>query len=577
MKRQVWSLVLVTALFAGSLSPDMASAKKKQPSLAKSKVSLSFYGNTASAKVKVKNIAKNAKVTISQPKKTKKLLKISFRKKTKQIVVKGKRGAKNTNVTVLICQGKKKYKKKLKISCSYIKKTPAATKTPVATKMPAVTAPVQTSTPTAVPTASPTVTPTPEPVATPHADRKAIPEPSAGEKAACPTYKASYTGDSEKPLKDVYQKYFKVGAALNGSSLSTMALNHQGMTGVLLKHFNSTVLSNLMKPECLLDKEATQNSSDGMPVCRYDTCDPALQFCMDNGIEMRGHTLVWHNQVPEWFFYEDYDTTKSLADADTVDARMESYIGQVIKHCQKYFPGVIYCWDVVNECVCVDKNSYIVTSSGWKLRAATKKDNDFTHNEAKKNLWYAAMGEAYVANAFRYARKYADPDVKLFYNDYNVYQTEKMENIYKMVMELKEKGLIDGIGLQPTVGLQSPSLDSDKEGSFKTCLKKYGQTGLEIQVTELSFDIPLIADWMYIPSDEQLQAQADRYEEMMRLLLKMDTDNGGPCNITSVTVFGICDDYPLYENNHQNKYLWDTDCVPKASFYSFLKPGLELQ
>ena len=114
MKKQVWSLVLVTALLAGSLSPDMASAKKKQPSLAKSKVSLSFYGNTASAKVKVKNIAKNAKVTISQPKKTKKLLKISFRKKTKQIVVKGKRGAKNTNVTVLICQGKKKYKKKLK-------------------------------------------------------------------------------------------------------------------------------------------------------------------------------------------------------------------------------------------------------------------------------------------------------------------------------------------------------------------------------------------------------------------------------------------------------------------------------
>ena len=78
MKKQVWSLVLVTALLAGSLSPDMASAKKKQPSLAKSKVSLSFYGNTASAKVKVKNIAKNAKVTISQPKKTKKLLRLPF-------------------------------------------------------------------------------------------------------------------------------------------------------------------------------------------------------------------------------------------------------------------------------------------------------------------------------------------------------------------------------------------------------------------------------------------------------------------------------------------------------------------
>lgn len=56
-----------------------------------------------------------------------------------------------------------------------------------------------------------------------------------------------------------------------------------------------------------------------------------------------------------------------------------------------------------------------------------------------------------------------------------------MENIYKMVTEMKEKGLIDGIGLQPTVGLQSPSLDSDKEGSFKTCLKNMGRQGLRFR------------------------------------------------------------------------------------------------
>ena len=90
---------------------------------------------------------------------------------------------------------------------------------------------------------------------------------------------------------------------------------------------------------------------------------------------------------------------------DTVDARMESYIGQVMKHCQKYFPGVIYCWDVVNECVCVDKNSYIVTSGGWKLRAATKKDNDFTHNEAKKNLWYATMGRSLCGKCISLCQK----------------------------------------------------------------------------------------------------------------------------------------------------------------------------
>ena len=64
--------------------------------------------------------------------------------------------------------------------------------------------------------------------------------------------------------------------------------------------------------------------------------------------------------------------------------------------------------------------------------------------------------------------------------------------------------------------------------------------------------------------------------EFMQLLVDEDSDNGGPCNITSVTVFGICDDYPLYTDNHQNLYLWDKNCVPKPCFYSYIKPGLDL-
>lgn len=364
-----------------------------------------------------------------------------------------------------------------------------------------------------------------------------------------------------------------VGAALNGTSLSTMALNHKGMAGILKKHFNSTVLSNLMKPEHLLDEQATKNSTDGMPVCKFDTCDSALKFCQENGIKMRGHTLLWHNQTPEWFFHVDYDVNKDLVDAATMEARMESYIRQVITHCQAGFPGVIYTWDVVNECICVDDNSYVVTSGGWKLRSQTKSDNDFAHDGYVPNYWYATMGESYVEKAFMYARKYADPGVTLVYNDYNVFMTEKMENIYKMVEELKSKGLIDGIGLQPTVGMRWPELNSDNEGSFKTCLETYAKLGVELQVTELGFKLTIDPEDI---DEEALQKQADRYQEFMQLLVDEDSDNGGPCNITSVTVFGICDDYPLYTDNHQNLYLWDKNCVPKPCFYSYIKPGLDL-
>ncbi len=282
------------------------------------------------------------------------------------------------------------------------------------------------------------------------------------------------------PAKDVYQDYFLVGAAINGSSLDTMALHHEGMTKILKENFNSTTLSNLMKPDYLLDQKASQKSKDGMPVCSFDTCDPALEFCQENDIKMRGHPLVWHTQTTAWFFYDDYDESQQMVDKATMTKRLESYIKQVITHCQKKYPGVVYAWDVVNECVSTDEGGFVKTKGGWKLRGKTKKDNDFSHEEAKVNMWYATMGETYVEKAFTFARKYAKKDVKLFYNDYNPFQVEKMDSIYKMCKQLKKKGILDGIGLQPTVGLTWPEINSDNEGSFKNCLRKYAKLDLEI-------------------------------------------------------------------------------------------------
>lgn len=351
-------------------------------------------------------------------------------------------------------------------------------------------------------------------------------------------------------LKDVYADYFLVGAAINGYSVETAAINHPGMAAILKKHFNSTTLSNLMKPQYLLDYEATKASKDGMPVCKFDSCIPALQFCKENCIKMRGHVLVWHNQTPEWFFHKDYDVSKPLVDAATMERRLESYIKQVMEFCQKNYPGVVYCWDVVNEAI----------------------EDDGTWRENNNN-WYTIMKESYVEKAFIYARKYAEKDVALFYNDYNVFLPAKREAIYNLAKKLKEKGLIDGLGLQPTVGLDFPELDSDAtDSSFKKTLEMYAKLGLQIHITELNFEIKGDESNR---TPENLKKQADRYYEMMKLLLKEDTDNGGPCNITCVTVFGICDDYPLYNNFKQCLYLWDKNCNPKPCFYSFLQAGLD--
>lgn len=541
-------LVLATEAVAGAQMTALA-ASTPNPCLAKTKITVTA-GKTVS--VQAKNVSSGMKVTVKQNAASKKCVKAQWKSRKKKLFLTGKKLSASSKqggckVKLVFTKKKKSYTSVLTVTVKN-KKQPAVTVTP----HPSATA-TASATAVASASASPTQEPTPRPTPT-----------------LVPTPRPTYDVDSLS-VKEVYKDYFLVGAAINGKDEPTMALHHKDMANILKKHFNSTTLSNLMKPEHTLDKAASKASADGMPVCRFDTCDEALQFCMDNGIKMRGHTLIWHNQTPKWFFYEGYDEEKKLVDAATMEKRMDSYIRQVMTHCQEKYPGVVYCWDVVNECVCVDKDSYVVTSGGWKLRATTLEDNDFTHDTPISNYWYAAMGETYVEKAFALARKYADKEVKLFYNDYNVFQTEKMENIYMMAEELKAKGLIDGIGLQPTVLMNWPKLDSPDEGSFRVCLETYAKLGLELQVTELNFKMD------GEESDFKLEKQSDRYEEFMRLLLEEDSDNGGPCNITSVTVFGICDDYPLYGNDFkQNLYLWDKFCDPKPCLHGFLRPGMEL-
>lgn len=548
-KAAFFAAVMVFSLAAETVNGARAvsAAAYKKPGLAKKQVSVSVGKEIT---VAAKNVTSATKVTVKQGAASKKKVKVSWKAKKKRLFLTGKKKGK-CQVKVVFTKKKKKNTALLNVTVKPKNKTPEKTPQATAKTDPDATPGGQ---PTNSPVPSPTMAGTPTPRPTP---------------TLVPTPKPTYDIDAVS-VKDVYKDYFLVGAAINGKDELTMSLHHEGMTQILKKHFNSTTLSNLMKPEHTLDEAASKASADGMPVCKFDTCDEALKFCMQNGIKMRGHTLIWHNQTPMWFFYEDYDINKKPVDAATMEKRMESYIKQMITYCQDNYPGVIYCWDVVNECVCVDKNSYVVTSGGWKLRATTLEDNDFTHDTPISNYWYATMGEKYVEKAFAFARKYADKDVKLFYNDYNVFVTEKMENICMMAEELKAKGLIDGIGLQPTVLMSWPQLDSTNKGSFRVCLETYAELGLELQVTELSFKI----DGDVTP--QKLEKQSDRYEEFMRLLLEEDSDNGGPCNITSVTVFGICDDYPLYEDFKQNLYLWDTFCDPKLCLHGFLRPGMQL-
>lgn len=360
---------------------------------------------------------------------------------------------------------------------------------------------------------------------------------------------------SGTPLKEVYKDHFKIGVGLYGSSIQTDSLNHGAIAEIIKYHFNSTTYTNLMKPGYLLDQVGSirnYQAGNPEPAVKFDSVIKGLQFCRDNNLQMRGHVLVWHAQTPDWFFREGYLPNGAYVDRETMLFRLESYIRQVLEFTQREYPGVIYAWDVVNEAVEIVPGHY-ETQTGFNIR--TK------HGDNEDNLWYKIVGVDYVEKAFEYARKYAADDVKLFYNDYNTFQGAKREAIYRLASYLKSKGLIDGIGMQSYIGLDYPGLSSGSD-SYKTALMRFGELGLEIHVTELSIDAGG-------SSLEQYERQAARYGEVFRILSEVDDVYA---NITSVTVFGLMDNYILYTNDTQTNRLFDGQLQPKPAFYQVIQP-----
>ncbi len=356
--------------------------------------------------------------------------------------------------------------------------TPEATLTPAAT-------------PTPEPTPTEAATPTPEPTPTEIPPEWIVENMNIGPAVALPS------------LKDVYSDYFKIGVGLTGYAADVVMVRSEAMSEVVKHHFNSTTLTNLMKPSYLLNQAGSIENSkngDGMPAVKFDPCIEALTFTSEN------------------------------------------------------YPGVIYCWDVVNEAVEPAVGSH-ETETGYFIR---------TKNGEEENLWYKVVGADYVEKAFEYARKYAPSDVKLFYNDYNTFQPVKNEKICLLLKDLAEKGLVDGVGMQSYIGRDDPDIKG-RTGSVQRAIENFAELGLEIQITELTINVAIEK-----PDERTLLAQAMRYQEMLELLTEMDTAGGGKANITSVTFFGLMDEYMLYPDNKEYSRLFDGELQPKEALFRIL-------
>ena len=332
-----------------------------------------------------------------------------------------------------------------------------------------------------------------------------------------------------------------------GAPLSFNQLKDENYLALVKQHFNSLTTTNEMKAYSLLDERASKSAADGMPVMNYWAADQMVGWAQENGIGVRGHVLVWDAYMCDWFFHEDYDTAKPYADPETIKARTEYYITEVVTHFEETVPGVVYCWDVVNEAVGDSAGEY----------AADDPRHLRTLRSGADNLFQKYMGDDYVELSFLYARNVVDAlgaDIKLYYNDYNAYFSDKATAILNLAKSVNsyaqdENGnprkLMDGIGMQGYIGgygVQQGCLEESHLGMIKNAILGYAAEDLEVQITEMAvrnFEL------------DQAEKHAEYYAKLFQVFMDLNTEDGNPLN--AVSIWGLTD----YPNVPKGNYVYN--------------------
>ncbi|HIZ54949.1 MAG TPA: endo-1,4-beta-xylanase [Firmicutes bacterium] len=311
-------------------------------------------------------------------------------------------------------------------------------------------------------------------------------------------------------LKEVYRDYFQVGAAVNVPIL-------EKRKDLIIQHFNTLTCENDMKYAGLCDQNGNYH---------FENADTLYQFAMENGIAMRGHNLVWHQAIPEKAFEE--------MSKEALEARICEHM-QIVG---ARYPA-LSCWDVLNEAVDDKHGTYL-----------------------RDTVWRRKFGDDYYFRVYEMAREYL-PGMQLVYNDYNEFMPEKRKYILQFVTELKERGLVDAIGLQCHISVYS-SYHLDE---VRRTYELFAKLGLRLHVTELDVALPEIVDpTVYTEAPPALvEKQAQIYQELFAVFREYHEV------IDSVTLWGVSDDqswFNYFMHKRENwPLLFDKNGEPKEVFY----------
>jgi len=311
---------------------------------------------------------------------------------------------------------------------------------------------------------------------------------------------SAYAAQTLDSLAKAKGRYF-------GSATDNPELTDTAYTSILGSEFGSITPGNSMKWDTT---EPSQNSFN------FTKGDAVVSFAKAHNEMVRGHTLVWHNQLPSW-------VTGGSWTASTLNAALQNHITTEATH----YKGQVYSWDVVNEPF----------------------NDDGTY---RSDVWYNTLGTSYIANALTWAHA-ADPSAKLYINDYNIDGSgAKADAMYNLAKSLKAAGVpLDGIGFQGHLAVQygTPS-------GMQANLQRFADLGLDVAITEL--DVRMV-----LPSDAtKVAAQNTIYTNVVNACLAVSRCVG-------ITIWDYTDKYswiPSVFSGEGNALLYDSNLQPKADY-----------
>ncbi|MCW5556169.1 MAG: endo-1,4-beta-xylanase [Verrucomicrobiae bacterium] len=290
-------------------------------------------------------------------------------------------------------------------------------------------------------------------------------------------------------LKEVFKDHFIVGTAINrtiatGTGFRRSPEQVAKDIALVKQHFSHLVAENDMKWALL----HPQPGPDGY---NFGPADAFVEFGLRNGMDLAGHTLVWHSQTPDWVFagtnpppttsarptaavtnpeagrtnapgragpgrgfggFGRGPYTGPRASREELLERMREHIHTVVGR----YTGKVRVWDVVNEAI-ADSGSDVLRNS----------------------LWLEIIGPDFIAKAFEYAHE-ADPNAVLRYNDYSLENPAKRRKLITLIKSLQEQKVpVHAIGSQAHVNVSMTYETMDQT------LTELASLGLPVHITEL--------------------------------------------------------------------------------------------